>query len=85
MLVVALLIYLLIGTIVFYMTTKVSQEYGYVWSKKWFIICFVLISIAWPLVITKAIVLLLMKYDYKTIDETTTNLEEIGIIEKEES
>lgn len=79
------LVYLLIGTIVFYNSTKAWEDDGYKWTNHWFI-WMALISITlWPLCIIEGI-LLIMKFGPDEADRITTeNSEEINIVEKIES
>ncbi len=80
---VGLLFYLLIGTIVFYLSTKAWNDDGYRWTKSWFICQFIITAFLWPLAIIAGIVLT-NKYGADEADRLTTErCEELNMIEEE--
>lgn len=80
---VGLLIYLLIGTMAFYLSTKAWNDDGYRWTKSWFIFQFIITAFLWPLTIISAIVLI-NKYGEDEADRLTTERsKELNMIEEE--
>ena len=85
MLVVGLLIYLLIGTIVFYKSTKAWNDDGYKWTKQWFILMLIITVTLWPLC-TIVGIKLMIKYGADEADRITTkDGEDLNMVEKIES